>query len=37
MREKKWFTNSKDECEYHQRLQFSLGKSKTVRFWSVHK
>ena len=34
---KKRFTNSKDACEYHQRLQFSLERSKTVPFWSVHK
>ena len=29
---KKLFTNSKDECEYHQRLQFALNKSKTGPF-----
>ena len=33
----KWFTNSKDECEDHQRLQFFWDKSKTSPFWSVPK
>ena len=28
----KWFTISMDVCEYHQRLQFCLDKSKTVLF-----
>ena len=33
----KWFRESMDESEYHQRRQFFLDESKTGPFWYVHK